>query len=142
MRNVEDVVFHLLGRVDNVAKVKSGRHRNAALTSSQYAALAALEDGGVDAISEISASTKIDRSTTSDVVERLVQKGFINRKMYDQKSKAITITKAGRKAMELFSVEVQKREAALLANVGDKAAQEQFMATLTKFVHSLETRSA
>jgi DNA-binding MarR family transcriptional regulator len=119
---LDDSALHLLHRADqcafNAFYVSIDRQ---ALTPRQYIVLSTIrEQGGIDQ-STLVRRTGIDRSTLSDIVRRLVRKGFLERqrKEADARAYAIRLTESGNEALEEAEPVVRAAEERLLAILPD-----------------------
>jgi MarR family transcriptional regulator, temperature-dependent positive regulator of motility len=97
-------VMHLLHRVSQCAdEVFSLSIGNSDITPRQYEILSAVaKKDGVSQI-DIANATGIDRSTTAELVPRLMKKGWLQRRRTkdDARTYAVRLTPAGRKALKI-----------------------------------------
>jgi DNA-binding MarR family transcriptional regulator len=105
-RNVppDPSVMHLLHRggqcADELFSLSVG---NSDITPRQYAVLSVVAKKDSVSQTDIVNATGIDRSTTAQLVERLVKKGWLQRRRAkdDARAYAVRLTAAGRKAIKI-----------------------------------------
>ena len=109
--NFNSSLLHLLHRASQIADDLFANHQELNdLTSRQFIVLAAIR--GTDGISQtdITAATKIDRSTLTDLVSRLQARGLVerNRSRMDARSYEVRLTANGEALLEVAIPIVQQ----------------------------------
>jgi MarR family transcriptional regulator, temperature-dependent positive regulator of motility len=96
------------------------------LTPVQYAALAAVgANPGVDQIT-LAGLIAFDRTTITGVVDRLVQKGLIERResSRDRRARELTMTVAGRRTLRGMTPAVEDAQRLMLRGLTDREAKD------------------
>jgi MarR family transcriptional regulator, temperature-dependent positive regulator of motility len=96
------------------------------LTPVQYAALAAVDaNPGVDQIT-LAGLIAFDRTTITGVVDRLVQKGLIERResSRDRRARELTMTVAGRRTLRGMTPAVEDAQRLMLRGLTDREAKD------------------
>ncbi len=125
---------HLLHRAQQVASIKSAAALKAAgVTLRQFSVLAAISEAEGASQSLLVGATGIDRSTLADMVQRMEEAGLIVREQSatDARAKAVSLTDAGRMALDIAAPAVQDADLALLAAL-PKSRRSAFVETLAK----------
>src|SRR6478672_5423209 len=97
-------VMHLLHRGGQIAEdVFSLGIGNSDITPRQYAVLSVVAKKEGVSQTDVMHATGIDRSTTSNLVTRLVKRGWLQRRRTkdDARAYAVRLTAAGRKALKI-----------------------------------------
>jgi DNA-binding MarR family transcriptional regulator len=103
------------------------------LTPVQFGALSAIEaDPGIDQAT-LASAIAYDRATIGGVVDRLEQKGLIERTVSkkDRRARTLRLTSAGRKLLDEVRPHVRELQQDILAGL-DPAEREQLLALLRK----------
>jgi DNA-binding MarR family transcriptional regulator len=125
--------LHLLHRASQRADgLFSSNVRDADLTPRQFAVLQAVADNNGLSQTDIMAATGIDRSSTAELVRRLVTNGSLQRrrKRRDARIYSVRITSHGRELLGIGAAATLAAEEALLLSVPDKQRQA-FLDVLT-----------
>ena len=120
-------ITHLLHRASQKATERFAKELgDSDLTARQLVVLAAI--GAEDGLSQtdIVNATGIDRSTLADIARRLKERGLISRRRTkeDERAYAVTLTAAGRKALDTGAPVLERIEADLLATLPVKRRAE------------------
>jgi DNA-binding MarR family transcriptional regulator len=94
------------------------------LTPVQYAALAAIKlNPGIDQVT-LAGLIAYDRTTITGVVDRLVQKGLMERHASprDRRARELQITEAGKRTMRAMTPAVEAAQRSMLRGLTDKEA--------------------
>lgn len=127
---------HLIRRAQQIAVaifIEECRHLD--LTPVQYAALVATRDmPGIDA-TRLSEAIAYDRSTLGSVIERLEEKGWIERRpgTGDRRVKRLHLTAAGARLLKDAEPNVRRAQDRILAPLGE-ADQGELMRLLADLV--------
>jgi len=135
-------VMHLLHRVSQCAdEVFSLSIGSSNVTPRQYAVLSAVarKEGGSQM--DIGDVTGIDRSTVASLVERLVKRGWLQRRRTkdDARAYAVRLTPAGRKALKIGEGACFEADEKVLSALS--SGQRRFMEALRMIVQELGGRS-
>lgn len=128
---------HLLHRAEQVASaIFAQRIGDAGITSRQYAILDAVSTRSGASQVGLVAVTNIDRSTLADIMGRLVARKLLARKRSkgDARAYEVTLTEAGRTALEHGKKAAAEVDKAILAALGTEAKATSFLASLAKVV--------
>jgi MarR family transcriptional regulator, temperature-dependent positive regulator of motility len=107
------------------------------LTPVQYAALAAISaNPGIDQVT-LAGLIAYDRTTITGVVDRLVQKGLVerNESSRDRRARELKVTPAGRKTLSGITPAVEAAQRTMLRGLTQKEAKE-LMRLLQKAIAS------
>jgi MarR family transcriptional regulator, temperature-dependent positive regulator of motility len=107
------------------------------LTPVQYAALAAISaNPGIDQVT-LAGLIAYDRTTITGVIDRLVQKGLVerNESSRDRRARELKVTSAGRKTLSGIAPAVEAAQRTLLRGLTQKDAKE-LMRLLQKAIAS------
>jgi DNA-binding MarR family transcriptional regulator len=105
------------------------------VTQVQYAALTVVELlPGVDQ-SRLGNAVALDRQTISNVVQRLCEKGLLERRQKNKRTNALFLTGASRALLRVVRNKIGKVDDTLLAPLTDRE-RDQFMKSLRKLVNS------
>jgi DNA-binding MarR family transcriptional regulator len=118
--------LHLLHRASQRADGLFARHvRENELTPRQFAVLQAVADKSGLSQTEIMAATGIDRSSTAELVRRLVANGCLQRRRTrrDARIYAVRITSRGRDMLGVGAAATRAAEAALMSSVSGTQRQ-------------------
>lgn len=124
---------HLLHRAQQLAANKSvSALKEARLTIRQFALLEALSENEGASQSQLVDATAIDRSTLADMVGRMEKSGLLLRERSEADGRAnnVSLTPAGRKALEIARPAVATADAELL-NLLPKNRRSSFLAVLS-----------
>jgi DNA-binding MarR family transcriptional regulator len=136
--------IHLLHRAGQCAGfIFSGEVGSADLTPRQYTILAAVAREEGLSQTELVTRTGIDRSTLADVIRRLVQRGWLQRRRTssDARAYAIRLTGAGRDVLTNAEPAAQRVDEKVLSVLSDEE-RDRFMQDLSTIVHTLAAASA
>ena len=125
--------LHLLHRASQRADGLFARNvQDPDLTPRQFAILQAVADKSGLSQTDIMAATGIDRSSTAELVRRLVTNGCLQRRRTrrDARIYAVRITARGRELLEIGAAATRAAEDALLLSVPEKQRQA-FLDVLT-----------
>lgn len=119
---------------------ESGAHD---LTKQQYLVLLALEQHDGISQTALVEITGIDRSTLADMMRRMLERGLVSRERDkdDQRSNAVAITQAGRKALKSARTAASRAEKALL-DVLPASERARFVKLLAAIVAAAEEYAA
>ena len=96
------------------------------LTPVQYAALATIKaNPGLDQVT-LAGLIAFDRTTITGVVDRLVQKGLVERRASrrDRRARELEITDEGRRTLRRITPAVESAQQIMLRGLSDKEAEE------------------
>jgi DNA-binding MarR family transcriptional regulator len=96
------------------------------LTPVQYAALVALSThAGIDQVT-LAGMIAYDRTTITGVVDRLVQKGLVERResRRDRRARELTMTEAGKRTLRAMTPAVEAAQEIMLRGLSEKEARE------------------
>lgn len=145
MKKLSDMPGHLARRFQQIAvaifhaEVKKAGYD---LTPVQYAALVTVKDRpGIDQAT-LAGLIAYDRTTIGGVVDRLVQKGFMTRKVSgsDRRARVLELTENGREVTEKVSAAVEEAQQVMLQGLSREEGQE-LMRLLTKAILALNDLS-
>jgi MarR family transcriptional regulator, temperature-dependent positive regulator of motility len=129
VKAINEMPGHLARRFQQIAvavflaEVEGGGY---SLTPVQYAALAAVDaNPGVDQIT-LAGLIAFDRTTITGVVDRLVQKGLIERRerSRDRRARELTMTVAGRRTLRGMTPAVEDAQRLMLRGLTDREAKD------------------
>ncbi len=129
---------HLIRRLQQIAvAVYYAETDNAGidLTPVQYAAMATLLDvGEIDQIT-LAGLIAYDRSTIAGVIDRLVQKGYVERQVSptDRRARILHLTETGRQILAHAKPHVEKAQQNMLMGL-EENEKEQFLGLLNKII--------
>jgi DNA-binding MarR family transcriptional regulator len=129
--------LHLLHRASQRADgLFSSNVRDIDLTPRQFAVLQAVADNNGLSQTDIMAATGIDRSSTAELVRRLVTNGSLQRrrKRRDARIYAVRITSRGRELLAMGAAATRAAEATLFLSVPVKQRQA-FLDVLKSIAH-------
>src|SRR3954471_16077643 len=115
--------LHLLHRCSQQADSLFARHiGDVELTPRQFAVLEAVAGESGLSQTDIMAATGIDRSSTADLVRRLVKNGCLQRRRTrrDTRMYAVRITARGRQMLAIGASASRSAEDALLSSIAEK----------------------
>jgi MarR family transcriptional regulator, temperature-dependent positive regulator of motility len=136
VKDVHDMPGHLARRFQQIAVAVFLAEVGEAgydFTPVQYAALAAISTNhGIDQVT-LAGLIAYDRTTITGVVDRLVQKGFVERhaSSRDRRARELKITDAGRRTLRGVTPAVEAAQRIMLRGLTEKEANE-FMRLLQK----------
>jgi DNA-binding MarR family transcriptional regulator len=112
-------VLHLLHRAGQRADGLFARHAGTTLTPRQFVILQAVAEANGLSQTGIMAATGIDRSSTADLVRRLVTHGWLKRRRTkrDARLYAVRLTPEGRRVLALSMPAARATEVALLSSL-------------------------
>jgi DNA-binding MarR family transcriptional regulator len=107
-----------------------------AITQRQYAVLAAAAEHEGATQADLVRSTGIDRSTLADMATRMIAKGFLERERsaLDARANAVSLTEAGRNALEDARPRMAAADARLLKLIGGHGRRNTFVELLRDLV--------
>ena len=110
-----------------------------ALTQRQYALLVAVAAKDLPSQTDLVSLTGIDRSTLAELVGRLIDKGLLGRERSerDGRAKTVSLTEAGRAALELARPRVKATDKRILALLS-KPKRETFLKLISRIADAPE----
>jgi DNA-binding MarR family transcriptional regulator len=129
VKDTNDMPGHLARRFQQIAVAVFLAEAEAAgydLTPVQYAALVALSaNSGIDQVT-LAGLIAYDRTTITGVVDRLVQKGLVERResRRDRRARELTMTEAGRRTLRGMTPAVEAAQEIMLRGLTEKEARE------------------
>lgn len=107
-----------------------------AITQRQYAVLAACSDHEGATQADLVRLTGIDRSTLADMAQRMIAKRLLSRERSarDARANAVTLTEAGRAALEEARPKVAAADMRLLKLISGNARRQAFVGLLRDIV--------
>src|SRR5262245_61583349 len=110
------IALHLLHRAEQVANRLFEGGALAVTTPRQLAVLIAVSEGQGCNLVAVAERTGIDRSTTTELVQRMVRKGLLHkrRSRADTRTKVLRLTDEGRRRLEAADPVARNLDAALL----------------------------
>ncbi|WP_428651473.1 MarR family winged helix-turn-helix transcriptional regulator [Roseibium sp.] len=145
MPDLKDMPGHLIRRLQQIAVAVFHGEVEAAgfdLTPVQFAALFRVSTNpGVDQVT-LAGLIAYDRTTIAGVVDRLVQKGFLSRKVSekDRRARVLHMTPKGLTALEQLTPAVLEAQKVILSGLEEEEAAE-FMRLLRKATEALNDLS-
>lgn len=138
MNDIHDMPGHLARRFQQIAVAIFHAEVGAAgfdLTPVQYAALRATADNPQTDQATLAGMIAYDRTTIGGVVDRLVQKGFIERTISDRDRRAhnLCVTVEGKAALERMQGAVDTAQRIMLRGLDGSESQE-FLRLLRKAI--------
>lgn len=145
--NVTGMAGHLIRRLNQLSTQVFMHRMQAAgcdLTPVQFAALDAIRaNPGLDQAS-VAARSAYDKATIGGVIDRLEQKGYVERSVSksDRRAREVTLTNLGGKTYEAILPIVRELQAEILSGL-EPEEQGQFIRLATKAIRigSIEPRS-
>lgn len=132
--NLDDSVMHLLHRAQQAAdEAFASAFAETGLTPRQLAVLVVVDEReGTNQVGLVDA-TGIDRSTTADLVRRLLKKGLIARRRarHDARSNVLRLTEEGRASLAVLKARATEVDAMLLTMLAD-GQRERFLESLRR----------
>ncbi|MCP5431725.1 MAG: winged helix DNA-binding protein [Alphaproteobacteria bacterium] len=109
------------------------------LTPRQFTVLHAVQQDEGLSQTDLVRKTGIDRSTLADMISRLLKKGLLQRERTktDQRANAVSITAAGKRALDGAMPKVSKAEDRILQSVDSKLRSD-FVAALTQIAAKMD----
>lgn len=135
---------HLLHRAQQMAATQSAiALKEAGITLRQFSVLAAVAEEEGTSQSRLVEMTGIDRSTLADMVGRMDGAGLLKRvrSEADARAKSVTLTAAGRTALEKAAPSVHEADTLLLGRL-PKNRRGSFLDILTSLVEPAPTTKA
>ena len=132
---------HLLHRAQQMAATQSAiALKEAGITLRQFSVLAAVAEEEGTSQSRLVEMTGIDRSTLADMVGRMDSSGLLKRvrSESDARAKSVTLTAAGRTALEKAAPSVHEADTLLLGRL-PKNRRGSFLDILTSLVEPAPT---
>jgi DNA-binding MarR family transcriptional regulator len=113
------------------------------VTPRQYAVLAALETGEGASQAQLTQRTGIDRSTLSEVVQRMLAKGLVARKKSttDRRAYTVRLTRQGRQRLASVRPAADRVDEEVLGSINPRQ-REELLRGLTALVGACEKRQA
>lgn len=136
MLEFHDMPGHLIRRLQQISISVFAEKTGAAgfdLTPVQFAALAAIDrNAGIDQAS-LAGMIAYDRVTIGGVIDRLVQKGLVDRKTSarDRRARELSLTAPGKKLLAAIQPVVRALQRDILAGL-DTAERDTFLTLLKK----------
>jgi len=128
---------HLLHRaLQRALDIYADEFGAAAITQRQYAVLAAAAEHEGATQADLVRSTGIDRSTLADMATRMIAKGLLERERstLDARANAVSLTDAGRDALEEAKPKMAAADARLLKLIGGHGRRNAFVDLLRDLV--------
>jgi MarR family transcriptional regulator, temperature-dependent positive regulator of motility len=128
---------HLLHRaLQRALDIYADEFGPAAITQRQYAVLAAAAEHEGATQADLVRSTGIDRSTLADMATRMIAKGLLERERstLDARANAVSLTEAGRRALEDAKPRMAAADARLLKLIGGHGRRNTFIDLLRDLV--------
>ncbi|SDE49989.1 MarR family winged helix-turn-helix transcriptional regulator [Ruegeria marina] len=138
--NVTGMAGHLIRRLNQLStQVFTHRMQQAGfdLTPVQFAALDTIHaNPGLDQ-ARVAARIAYDKATIGGVIDRLEQKGYVERSVSksDRRAREVRLTNNGRKTYEELLPIVAELQSEILSGL-EPAEQEQFLMLATKAIHA------
>lgn len=125
-------ILHLLDRASQRADGLFTRHVGTTLTPRQFVILQAVAEADGLSQTGIMAATSIDRSSTADLVRRLVRQGWLKRRRTkrDARLYAVRLTPEGRRVLALAMPAAKLTQEALLSSISS-AQRPDFLKALS-----------
>lgn len=129
VRDNNDMPGHLIRRLQQIAVAVFHSEAEAAgydLTPVQYAALAAISaNPGIDQVT-LAGLIAYDRTTITGVVDRLAQKGLIERQASsrDRRARELTMTSDGKRTLEGITPAVTAAQQLMVRGLSDDETEE------------------
>jgi len=128
---------HLLHRaLQRALDIYADEFGPTAITQRQYAVLAAAAEHEGATQADLVRSTGIDRSTLADMATRMIAKGLLERERstLDARANAVSLTEAGRSALEDAKPRMAAADARLLKLIGGHGRRNTFVDLLRDLV--------
>jgi DNA-binding MarR family transcriptional regulator len=128
---------HLLHRaLQRALDIYADEFGASAITQRQYAVLAAAAEHEGATQADLVRSTGIDRSTLADMATRMIAKGLLERERstLDARANAVSLTEAGRNALEDAKPKMAAADARLLKLIGGHGRRNTFVDLLRDLV--------
>lgn len=128
---------HLLHRaLQRALDIYADEFGATAITQRQYAVLAAAAEHEGATQADLVRSTGIDRSTLADMATRMIAKGLLERERstLDARANAVSLTEAGRNALEDARPKMAAADARLLKLIGGHGRRNAFVDLLRDLV--------
>jgi len=128
---------HLLHRaLQRALDIYADEFGPTAITQRQYAVLAATAEHEGATQADLVRSTGIDRSTLADMATRMIAKGLLERERstLDARANAVSLTEAGRSALEDAKPRMAAADARLLKLIGGHGRRNTFVDLLRDLV--------
>ena len=128
---------HLLHRaLQRALDIYADEFGAAAITQRQYAVLAAAAEHEGATQADLVRSTGIDRSTLADMATRMIAKGLLERERstLDARANAVSLTEAGRSALEDAKPKMASADTRLLKLIGGHGRRNAFVDLLRDLV--------
>jgi DNA-binding MarR family transcriptional regulator len=135
---------HLLHRAVQLALDVYAEELGAgAVTQRQFAVLAAAAEHDGATQTELVRITGIDRSTMAEMAARLITKGLLERRRSasDARANAVSLTEAGRAALEEVRPKVAAADARLLKLISGGGRRQAFVALLQDLIEGAERQA-
>lgn len=133
-------VLHLLYRAMQCAS-NMFESEITVMTPRQFAVLAALDGLEGASQAQLTKQTGIDRSTLSEVVQRILAKGFVvrRRSTTDRRAYTVKLTRSGRSKLSAVRPAVDRVDEQILSMVPARQ-RDAFVAALTSLTENCEKR--
>jgi DNA-binding MarR family transcriptional regulator len=130
--------MHLLHRASQSVEDLFSRAVNSDLTPRQLALVAAIANHPGCNQTDIVARTGIDRSTTAEIMKRMIKKGFVVRKRSERDTRAyeVHLTDTGRAALKAAEPVANRVNEKVLRALGNRGAV--FLENLETLARQLE----
>jgi DNA-binding MarR family transcriptional regulator len=128
---------HLLHRaLQRALDIYADEFGATAITQRQYAVLAAAAEHEGATQADLVRSTGIDRSTLADMATRMIAKGLLERERstLDARANAVSLTEAGRSALEDAKPKMASADTRLLKLIGGHGRRNAFVDLLRDLV--------
>ena len=144
-RSLDTSVLHLLHRAGQQAEIMFMKEVDAEtdLTPRQYAVLLAVAQNEDISQTGLVTTTGIDRSTLADVVRRLVERGFLQRRRTraDARMYAVRISAKGRQVLDAAHPAASRADDSITSMLSARQRSD-LIETLAEIVRSLDQIAA
>ena len=129
MSDIYTMPGHLIRRLQQISASVFAEHMKtlgADMTSPQFAALAMLQQHRHIDQATLASLIAYDRATIGGVVDRLVSKGFVERRInpQDRRAKVLTLTAEGEAILSLLAPVVEESQTKILTGLTGAERQE------------------
>lgn len=135
---------HLLHRAVQLAlDVYAEEMGPGAITQRQFAVLAAVAEHDGATQTDLVRLTGIDRSTMAEMAARLISKGLLERRRspFDARANAVSLTEAGREALEVARPKMAAADARLLKLISGGGRRQAFVGLLQDLIAGAEAQA-
>ena len=135
---------HLLHRAVQLAlDIYAEELGTGAIPQRQFAVLAAASEHDGATQTDLVRITGIDRSTMAEMAARLISKGLLERQRspFDARANAVSLTEAGRAALEEARPRMLAADARLLKLISGGGRRQAFVGLLQDLIHGAEAQA-